>query len=344
MNKRYELARDQGLNWQALLITDAETDLKEIVRNAVVTGEPWERTNKRVIALVSQAVDELESEELKAKTRSILYAYATKQYEKMRNSGINWGILQVIQDIEKADAMPDTEIIEQIIQDSGYVPQRAAALDEFVKTYMNRVKQVYRELALSEAKDGYSSNVSLRNIAEMTVRYEKNMAMLKDQRDSGVRLVWISTHANCSKRCQDAQGKLYSLDGTSGTEDGIPYVPLSVATDKYYVTKAGKVYKNGTITGYNCRHRTIPYTKGSKPIEIPAEVVERERKINDTQRDYERRIRQLESLAIVYKNDFPKDSRFFKKQAKKLTDQYRKYSERNKVPFFYSRLSAEETF
>ena len=51
----------------------------------------------------------------------------------------------------------------------------------------------------------------------MATRYQANQKDIKMLKDNGVKLVWTSSHANASPRCSPYQGKLYSLDGTSGT-------------------------------------------------------------------------------------------------------------------------------
>lgn len=87
----------------------------------------------------------------------------------------------------------------------------------------------------------------------------------------------------------------YSLDGTEGvTADGVRYKPLEFSADNpidRYITRSGKVYQDGCITGFNCRHILRDYVPGAKPQAIPKRVIERQRAIEEKQREYERRIR-----------------------------------------------------
>ena len=57
----------------------------------------------------------------------------------------------------------------------------------------------------------------------MEVRYEANLQDVAKLKEEGVKLVMASSHADASLRCAPYQGKLYSLDGSSGkTADGKP--------------------------------------------------------------------------------------------------------------------------
>ncbi len=147
----------------------------------------------------------------------------------------------------------------------------------------------------------------------------------------------ISAHANCSKRCEAAQGKLYSLDGTSGTIDGVSYRPLEEVTEVYVTTKSGKTYRNGIIYGFNCRHYLITYKEGTKPIEVSAETIEEQRRINNTQRAMEREVRYYRDKAVTEPTkEARKEARL---QAKAAYSRYKEYSKRNKVAYYESRVS-----
>lgn len=123
--------------------------------------------------------------------------------------------------------------------------------------WRNQVKPVLDRLCDGVALDpnDYSGRNSLRNLAEMEVRYNDHLQSIEALKAAGERLVVCSAHADCSDRCAPWQGRVYSLDGTSGVIDGHRYVPLEQATDIYYTTKAGRVYKNGLLgltAGTNC--------------------------------------------------------------------------------------------
>lgn len=335
MKKYIEDARNAKLDWQTLLIQDTETDIKAIIRNAVLLGSSWAVVNRQIERRVQKTFDEIEIEELKERARISLIAFATIIYRQLtaRTASINLKILPQVVKYQETGSAPS------VLMSAEYRPL-AVPLDEWTGEYMKKVNSAFTELINSTAKDEYSARVSLRNISEMTVRYEAKQAEIQSLIDGGEDLVWISTHANCSKRCEPFQGKLYSMSGRSGRIDGIEYRPLSVATDVYYTTKSGKTYKNGCISGFNCRHKLIPYRKGNKPIEVSAKVIARERKINDTQRRMETAIRHERENALLAVD--PKLRTQARKKAAEMNKQYRKYCLDNKVPYYPQRLKISD--
>lgn len=164
----------------------------------------------------------------------------------------------------------------------------------YAKDYMRKVNEVYTRLAKDDAldPDDISGRNSMRNRAEMEVRNDFHQDEIQSLKDKGAKLVVCSTHADCSDRCFKWQGRVYSLDGTSGkTADGHTYVPLETATDVYYTTKAGKTYKNGLL-GFNCRHRLYEYVPGMGIPKVSKAEQKKENKINTRQREMERNIRE----------------------------------------------------
>lgn len=134
----------------------------------------------------------------------------------------------------------DADIKEFLFEDR--IP--IADVRKKVKAELNRLM---RGLSKDEIKG--ADGRTLRASAEMHVRYEAQRNSIADMRRAGVKLAWASTHRDCSPRCAPWQGKLYSLDGTSGTtEEGYPYQPLENATN--ILTKNGKWF-NG-LFGFNC--------------------------------------------------------------------------------------------
>ena len=350
--RRWELAKKKGLNWQVVLLQDCETDIKVITLESIKMGEDFKTTNRKVTELIKTCVNELESESLKALAKSTLPKFATRIYLKwlpiygLRQQGIAFLSLLYAKNVlvpeitqKRLSNLPKTYNLEL-----GY--NRATSNMDYERNITEQINRILDE----KAKEDYSLRYTLRAGAERQVRYEWQQNQLKKLYESGNDLVWINTHANCSKRCEEWQGKLYSISGKYGVVDGIEYQPLSNATDRYETTKSGKTYINGTLTGFNCRHTTTPYSKGNKPTHIPEDVIEKQRAIETKQRQLERTIRQYESRAIGWrvnrKTALTKEERQLastnyahnRKLVVKWQNKYIKFSKENNVPYYPSRI------
>ena len=347
---KYDRA-NESLNKQVGIIQDAQTEIKTLTLNCVLRRLDYGTTNKKVTALINKSINELESEDLKNNAKQTLTNYASRVYlEWVKIFGTaTLGIALINVFSAKGIKTPISvqTTLQSLPQDlPDYTYNRGVALGIEPKAYEKQINEVLD----SYAKEDYSERYSLRASAERQLRAEWQDKQLQDLYASGIKFVWIDSHSNCSERCQAWQGKLYSLDGTSGSIDGIPYQPLTNATDRYETTKAGKTYKNGTLTGFNCRHKAIPYRKGFKPETIPSEVINRQREIEQKQRELERNCRKYEARTLGYKelkdNPNAKTNKFINtklyKHNKELMDkwknEYISFCKDNNVPIYYSRL------
>lgn len=213
-------------------------------------------------------------------------------------------------------------------------------LQKFQKEYIEElVKPVFKKLIAQYPKDpgDISGRNSLRNRAEMEVRYNQHLQSIDNLKKSGIKLVIASVHADCSKRCLPYQGRVFSLDKTRGiTDDGRNYIPLEVATDIYYTTKKGKIYKNGLL-GFNCRHYLIPYKNGLQLSKPNIFEEKKEYTITLRQRDLERNVRKWRTEAIMYKDIDYNRYIFAKNKAIEWNKKYIKYSQLHKRAFYPSR-------
>lgn len=335
-----DIAKHEQLNTQALAIEKTETELKQLIKAAVLLGQRWDAIAKKVVELVDKTAAELETEDLKERTSRGLKIFALVQFQQAKTAlvGVNLALMGAVtlylkdKNSEAAAAIAKGEPTLF----SGTYRENAQPLQEFSKEYMKKVSNALEELATATAKE-YDSPVSLRNIAEMSVRYNRHLEELEELNAQGVKLVWTSTHANCSERCEKWQGKLYSLDNTYGEIDGIKYQPLSNATDIFYTTKKGRTYKNGIISGFNCRHFLTPYKKGAKPIHIDADTIERERAINKHQRYLERGVRRYKDLALTFKGVDGGAYKRYRTKAIEWNNAYIAFSKKNGVAYYPSR-------
>lgn len=231
----------------------------------------------------------------------------------------------------------------RIVGDTVYAPelrQYGVPLKEYAETYEKKVKPVFDRLEAEAARDpdDTTGRNTLRNRAEMEVRYADHLRTIDDFKAAGVKLVIASTHSDCSKRCAPWQGRVYSLDGTSGTTpDGRQYVPLEKATDVIYTTKAGKTYKNGLL-GFNCRHYLVEYKDDLRFTKQSEETEQKEYKITLKQREYERTIRDLKVKAIESKGTNKDEYTRAVKAYKAKTSEYIDYCHGNNRAYYPSRI------
>lgn len=215
-----------------------------------------------------------------------------------------------------------------------------------VTNYQQEIKKYIKNFAEDPATtfEPGKKPISLWQKAELDVRYDHQMKMLDDLKAQGVEYAWTSSHPNCSKRCQNWQGKLMSLTEHAkesnfkvGTLDGHNVYSLTDIMDQ--TDKYG--YKNNIICGFNCRHRLIPYKSGTvAPTKYSAQEIEKERKIDAFMRETERNIRNLktkESLCIKIGN--MKSAKSFNRQWKALFERYKAVCERNGYAWYEYRVS-----
>lgn len=321
------------LDWQIVLITDTEDEIKLTIFKDVRRGVPYAETNKKVTSLIAFCIKELESAALKETVAQTYPLYATRLYYQFTTIYGTRASGAVLLDVYANAGINVPETVQTkllSLSNLAYnyaTPNRAYDLD-----YERQVMDLTKKLLNTTPKVDYNEYSSVRAHAERQLRWEWQQKNFDEIKASGIRLVWIDAHANCSKRCEPWQGKLYSLYHESGEIDGIRYQPIENATDQYYTTKAGKVWKNGCLSGFNCRHTTRPYVKGNKPEHIPAEVISRVRKVETTQRAMEREIRKNALFAKAFNN------KKYKAEVKRLTAEYEKYSRDNGMAYYPSRL------
>ena len=189
-------------------------------------------------------------------------------------------------------------------------PQSKAAVR--VQNYPKQLKEYIKNLAgetITTAEPG-KKGISLWQKAELDIRYEHQMSMVQELKDQKEDLCWISTHPDCSKRCEKWQGKLVSLT-EHATMSGFRVKKV----DGYWVYSLPDImdqvdshgYKNNIINGFNCRHYLKPYRPGSNaPKQYDGVDIKKMREINANLRSQEREIRQLkqqEKISIEKTND-----------------------------------------
>lgn len=336
--KRYQLAKKEGLNWQSVIVQDLETDLKVYVLNAVRKGIGYSKINETVSKMINTALKDVDSDQVKSMVKSSLYLYASRVYVQAFAIYGNQELGAEIMLLLKRKGVIPTETFKNYLLTLEPAYNRAVPNNIYNADYEKEVIHRTNRLLDSTAKVDYSEYTSLRASVEKQIRWEYHEKNLQDLKDKGTKLVWIDSHANCSERCRDWQGRLYSLNNTIGEVDGIGFVPLERATDIYTTTKAGKTYKNGCISGFGCRHKLVAYRQGFKPQTIPESVTKKQYAIDRKMRELERKVRLYESRALGYKGYSPKLYKLNKTERNKAMQEYVAFAEKNNVPYYPSRV------
>ncbi len=347
-----EVYASDPLNAQASVLVDAQTDIKTAVKQSVLSGEAVMVTKEKIKKIIDRAIARIRSPTLKSDARVSLMRFADKVYLRFKEQLSRIAPYKIAAVVVLMRAITDKNNVGE-----NYIPktkaERTAArtlsyadfnkgipLYEFHKTYIKRVEKALYGLADSQALDpnDFTGRNTLRNLAEMQVRYERHQDEIAGFKERGTKLVVCSVHADCSDRCRDWQGGVYSLNGTEGyTEDGRHYQPLERATDIFYTTKAGRTYKNGLL-GFNCRHKLYEYRAGMGIPAVSKEVQKREYAITQRQRIMEREIISAREVALCFKDVGGNIYRKWKKIAAERYEKYKAFSKEHGRAYYPDRV------
>ncbi len=354
-------------NRQAIILEEAETEIRKAVKDDYFARKSKTAINKRVFGIIAAALNRIHIPSLRDIARASLINFFDRQYTELKRSfdgkitvltavlllsgkTLDGGTIkptkaQTAAAVRAIVSSPEREsFVENFGEDFGDGSRILGnAANKYSEDYIRRevqpALQRLTEMYPKDPRDSLGRSVSLRNIAEMQVRQQNHI----DERNSliarGVRLVIISAHADCSERCAEAQGRVFSLDGSSGvTDDGRKYEPLENVTDVYTPpTKSGTVYKNG-LFGFNCRHYMIPYENGLRVPRPDAETERREYAITVKQRELEREVRRWRNEAVEKKGVSPYEYKTARKKAIEANKRYIEFSKANNRAYFPSRV------
>lgn len=337
---------DKRLNTQAQAIEEAQTAIRLAVRDGWLYGHRKAYINDRVQKIIRDTLQQIRIPDLRNAAYRSLNAFAERQYNTyITRLGADTSILlALLVLIDKGVSATSKQKAEAVLRnaDISYETEaKGIPLQTYAKEYLEqKVEPVISELCKQNAldPDDVDSRNSMRNRAEMEVRYNEHNEQISELRADGIKLVTCSVHADCSNRCYKWQGRVYSLDGTSGTtEDGRMFIPLETATDVYYTTKAGKTYKNGLL-GFNCRHYLIPYRAGIIIPRVSKKMQRKENAINTRQRELERNVRAWETQAIMHEGVNPDKYTQARAEAVKARQEYIQFSRDNGRAYYPSRI------
>lgn len=319
------------------LLMDTQTEIKDLVKSAVISIMVMMTFNERLKKLLDTNLAEIEDEELRAKYREALERFARNEYRNMINL-LNLGTFPLILSFSayNISGVNTNELQKQL----------DTSLSKLGKADVNKA---FSQLGNSQAKVSFGQSVY--GSSEMVMRADEQREMVDNLKDK-TNLVICDTHSDCSDRCFQWQGRVYSLDHTSGvTDDGRSYVPLETATDIYVTTSSGRTWKNGLL-GFNCRHKLVAYKSGLKPNKVTREEQNKQKRLTEQQRLYEREIRNAKDRARAFalgqenERQFDKNTReymqerasVYRQKAKELTKEYQEFCQKNNRVEYRSRL------
>lgn len=301
------------------IIMDTQTEIKQMVKRATLEANYMIGFNTKVAKLIDKNLAEIEDGYLKQTARSTLIRYAQRLFQQTINA-LNLGNMPIVYAYGAYN-------ISRLINPKVVQEQINNSMRNLTKGQIN---QAYSQLGNSQAK--VSNHTSLYGLSELDARYQEQQKMVADLKEQ-TNLVICDTHSDCSDRCFKWQGRIYSLDGTSGTTpDGRKYIPLEVARNAIY-----KGYRNGLL-GYNCRHKLVPYRVGIKAIKVSKEEQQREQKLTATQRALEREIRHTKDLTITFKGIDKDKYNYYRSNTIRLTKEYKEFCQKNDRVEYRSRL------
>lgn len=334
-----------------LIIETAQLELKKIIQQGILIDLPKEQLKAMTLNLIETTkakmrnleVDEqlIQDTEFAIKRSFILWynnLYAViKKTQYKATSRVYHSKEQQTKPIIKADTGGFTITGEELRREGITNIREFQTIYEeggagYYYDYTSRIKQAMDELAQQHLT---LDNASLRNRAEIKVRYDVINEDLQNLKNKNVKFVVSSAHANASERCSWWQGKIFEIDIDIATREMGQYDGVKPKqTIKGYID--GKPYyslkeacENGFLS-YNCQHRLIAYYKGIHIQKYDLVKVEQRRNISQKQRYLERQIRLYRTKLELSEDDAEKKA--LRKQIKQLKDDYAQFCSDNNVP------------
>jgi hypothetical protein len=338
---------DKEREW-SLIIEDANTKLHLLFKTCILNEVNKQVIKAQVQNLITNTINSLKEKEapddLIVKTEKAIKLRFVEWFNAItsalsKEAKRNPLIKQTYQAITGKELKKSNSIVVKIDDyDIGMIDnvadyvttQEYAAGQAYMDDYVDVVKKTMKTIADKNLvmRDKNGRKLSVRNLAEMSARYENTKEKLQQLKDKNIQYVVASTHVNASGRCQMWQGKLFILDVDPNSKFvqnvDLKYKPTPVGKldgiDYYSLADA---MRHGFL-GYNCRHRLVKYTKGMDLFkEYPASRIEKERNLESQQRHLERQIRKCKqnaSMAVT-----PEDRKKWTEQSKMYQNKYHQF-------------------
>lgn len=334
-----------------LIIEQAQLELKKILQQGIMLDLPKEQLKAMTITLIDETkvkmreleIDEQFINETEFAIKRSFILWYNNLYAQLKKTQNNANINVIQGDTQKTKPIIKKETGGFVITGEELRREKIENIREFQTIYeeggagyyydyTGKVKEAMDELAKQHLT---LDKQSLRNKAEIKVRYDVINDDLNKLKEKGVKFVVSSAHANASERCSWWQGKIFELDIDIATREMGQYDGVKPnQTIKGYID--GKPYyslkeacENGFLS-YNCQHRLIAYYKGIHIQQYDLVKVEQRRNISQRQRYLERQIRLLKTKLELSINT--EEKKALRKQIKQLKDEYAQFCSDNNVP------------
>ena len=312
------------------IFEEAETRIKLAILSAFLTMQPKYLLLYTIMSIIKGVSNKLPTEMTNKE------AYINGLYK----SSLRW--IKLSYDRPKIKYLETKQRVEEIIPSNYKAPKldTPVNLDRFINTNRTKLnmwaeakgtpfitnydKEIEQRIKVLSENPSLTSepgkkSISLWQKAELDVRYEHQMDMLYELIEKGVEYAYISSHPNCSKRCETWQGSLVSLTKRAISPQqkikNFNYDKRSFECDKvdgktvYSLTDIMNCvdeygYQNNIICGFNCRHRLSEYKGQHAPTDYDKTDIKEQRKIENKIRALERKIRALKKEYELLKKDY----------------------------------------
>ncbi len=355
MNKDIKSPKENVAQKTIVAIQTATTKLKSELITNIMFGRDVDELTKELNKIIHDCCLSIDNKGLREEIRkslitssrkwyyqfkttiTVLETNAKKAVDTFKEETLTLKIAELLKGKASFDFNAIRPVLTQTRKGLAIIADYEEKLKIALKALATEPPKIVR-VAETAGRKGYAYTMSARNRAEMTVRYEANIADIQRFINDGVEYVWISSHPDASPRCAPHQGKLYSINANNkrGIIDGHRYTYLP---DILQLNEG-----NSILNGYNCRHRAIAYTKGSHPPQqFTKEEIKKEYAIDQRQRYYENNIRKIKSEEELLRlGGFTKEANRLKRRWMKLEKNYEIYSLENGRAFYRWRCAIDQ--
>ena len=356
------MASDKNVAKIVKLQEKIKVELKNLIKEAMQSGMSRKDVDASAKEMIQKFLKDnkdvkLEYNKLYKMWERLLYNNFTTMYKisfktldrELNKDKISQEVSQALKEVYKSDTVKKESYVfksNDLIDDKNINASDTPNL-KFIRTsaeygytqmqidnYVEKVERTMDKIAQINfvAVNSSGARVSLRNKAEMEVRYQDMLSDLNKLKDE--KFVIVSQHKDSSLRCACWQGLIYLKD-TDGTDVSLKnwhewnniknhIVPKPIGYTKdnqpYYSLK--EAMEHGLFS-YNCRHRFIKYEPGIKvPKQYPYDPNKESASslIDKEMRQLEQNIRRAKERQILALT--PKERKKWQAKSKRLQAEY----------------------